>query len=53
MFSIIDIHVVALMKIPCNNINKVKIITMVMGNVFQAECWEKNSDEDYFWLIIG
>ena len=34
--------VIALVKIPCNKVNKGKIKTKVMGHIFQAECWEKH-----------
>jgi len=39
--------VTTLVKNPCNKINKGKIITKVMGHVFQAKCWEKHSDVDH------
>ena len=34
--------VIALVKNPCNKVNKGKIINKVMGHVSQDECWEKN-----------
>jgi len=40
--SIIELYLVTiLIKNPCNKVNKGKIITMVMGHIFQVECWEK------------
>jgi len=35
-------YVTTLVKIPHNKVIKGKLITKVMGNVFQAECWEKH-----------
>ena len=34
--------VIALVKIPCSNVNKGKIIIQVMGQIFQVEYWAEH-----------
>lgn len=40
-------------KIPCNKVNQGKIITKVMGHVFQAECWEKHPSVGVHLVYYG
>jgi len=43
--------ITTLVKIPCNKVNKGKIITKVMGHLFQSECWEKHPSGCSFHLL--
>jgi len=48
-----DILVTTLVKIPCNKVNKGKIITKVMGHIFQAKCWEKHPSVTVHLVYYG
>ena len=41
------------LKNPCNKVNKDKIITKVMGNLFQYECWEKHPSVGVHLVYYG
>ena len=51
--NIIFVLVTTLVKIPCNKVNKGKIITKVMGHIFQAKCWAKHPSVGVHLVYYG
>jgi len=49
----VDHGLKTLVKIPCNKVNKRKIITMFMGQLFQAKCWENILAWVYICFIMA